>query len=85
MLRSRSVSRRFLMRRLFTVLVLAMSAIPSLGQTVPLPSELAFLSNSGTPYRMVYEPWTEMKLPHEPWSQEPELGKSSAASIGNFR
>ncbi len=75
MLRSRSVSRRFLMRRLFTVLVLAMSAIPSLGQTVPLPSELAFLSNSGTPYRMVYEPWTEMKLPHEPWSQEPGVGK----------
>ena len=47
--------------------LLVISAIPCLGQTVPLPSELAFLTTYGQPYRMTYESWAEMQMPPEPW------------------
>ena len=64
-------SASFSLSRLVTVcgVVIASScALNCAAQTVPLPSELTFLSSYGTPYRMTYEPLTEDTFPHEPWS-----------------
>jgi len=46
----------------FTAL-LAFTTIPLLAQEQPIPAELAFLNKVGKPYRITYEPWTEMHIP----------------------
>ena len=47
--------------------LLAVAALPCLAQTVTLPSELAFLTTYGQPYRVTYEPWAEIQMPGDPW------------------
>ena len=42
---------------------LAFTALPLMAQEQPIPAELAFLNTVGKPYRITYEPWTEMQLP----------------------
>ena len=53
--------------RVLAVGLLGVCGASAVGQTVPLPSELTFLSSYGQPYRMTYEPWTEDTFPHDPW------------------
>jgi outer membrane protein OmpA-like peptidoglycan-associated protein len=43
--------------------LLAFTTIPFMAQEQPLPAELSFLNKVGKPYRITYEPWTEMKMP----------------------
>jgi len=43
--------------------MLAFTTIPILAQEKPIPPELAFLNKLGKPYRITYEPWTEMQIP----------------------
>jgi outer membrane protein OmpA-like peptidoglycan-associated protein len=43
--------------------LLAFTALPLLAQDQPIPAELAFLNKVGKPYRITYEPWTEIKIP----------------------
>ena len=43
--------------------LLVFTALPLLAQEQPLPAELSFLNKVGKPYRITYEPWTEMKMP----------------------
>ena len=43
--------------------LLAFTALPLLAQEQPLPAELSFLNKLGKPYRITYEPWTEMQIP----------------------
>ena len=43
--------------------LLAFTALPLLAQEQPLPAELSFLNKLGKPYRITYEPWTEMQMP----------------------
>ena len=42
---------------------LAFTALPLMAQEQPIPAELSFLNTVGKPYRITYEPWTEMQLP----------------------
>jgi outer membrane protein OmpA-like peptidoglycan-associated protein len=44
-------------------LLLALAVLPCAAQEVPLPAELSFIYKFGKPYRMTYEPWTEMQMP----------------------
>ncbi len=46
-----------------TAALLAFTPVPSLAQEQPIPAELGFLNKIGKPYRITYEPWTEMKIP----------------------
>lgn len=46
-----------------TAALLLFSAQPSLAQEHPIPAELSFLNTVGKPYRITYEPWTEMQIP----------------------
>jgi hypothetical protein len=43
--------------------LLAFTTLPSLAQEQPIPAELSFLNKIGKPYRITYEPWTEMQDP----------------------
>ena len=43
--------------------MLAFTTLPLLAQEQPIPAELAFLNTVGKPYRITYEPWTEMQMP----------------------
>ena len=43
--------------------MLAFTAFPLAAQELPIPAELAFLNKLGKPYRITYEPWTEMQIP----------------------
>ena len=43
--------------------LLAFMTLPLLAQEQPIPSELSFLNKLGKPYRITYEPWTEMQMP----------------------
>ena len=43
--------------------LLAFMSLPLLAQEQPIPAELAFLNKLGKPYRITYEPWTEMQMP----------------------
>jgi len=43
--------------------LLAFMSLPLLAQEQPIPAELAFLNKVGKPYRITYEPWTEMQMP----------------------
>jgi len=43
--------------------MLAFTALPLLAQEQPIPAELGFLNKVGKPYRITYEPWTEMQMP----------------------
>jgi OOP family OmpA-OmpF porin len=46
-----------------TAALLSITALPSLAQEQPIPAELAFLNKIGKPYRITYEPWTELQIP----------------------
>jgi outer membrane protein OmpA-like peptidoglycan-associated protein len=41
----------------------AFTALPLMAQEQPIPAELAFLNKLGKPYRITYEPWTELQIP----------------------
>jgi outer membrane protein OmpA-like peptidoglycan-associated protein len=43
--------------------LLALMTLPLLAQEQPIPAELSFLNKLGKPYRITYEPWTEMQIP----------------------
>src|SRR5579863_1494386 len=43
--------------------LLAFIPLPVLAQEQPIPAELSFLNKIGKPYRITYEPWTEIKIP----------------------
>src|ERR1039457_4820694 len=43
--------------------LLAFTTLPLLAQEQPIPAELSFLNKIGKPYRITYEPWTEMQIP----------------------
>ena len=43
--------------------LLAFTTLPLLAQEQPIPAELSFLNKIGKPYRITYEPWTEIKIP----------------------
>ena len=43
--------------------LLAFTTLPLIAQDQPIPAELAFLNKVGKPYRITYEPWTEMQIP----------------------
>ncbi len=43
--------------------LLAFTTLPLLAQEPPLPAELTFLNKIGKPYRITYEPWTELQVP----------------------
>jgi len=43
--------------------VLAFTTYPAVAQEQPIPAELQFLNKLGKPYRITYEPWTEMQIP----------------------
>ena len=58
-----STLRQVLRHRLLPAFLLTAVAIPCLAQESPLPAELSFLSKIGKPYRITYEPWTEMQIP----------------------
>jgi len=57
----RAAAARLCHAAIFILLVFA--AIPSLAQEQPIPPELSFLNKVGKPYRITYEPWTEMQMP----------------------
>ena len=43
--------------------LLAFTTLPFLAQEQPIPAELSFLNKIGKPYRITYEPWTELQIP----------------------
>jgi outer membrane protein OmpA-like peptidoglycan-associated protein len=43
--------------------LLAFMTLPLLAQEKPIPAELSFLNKLGKPYRITYEPWTELQIP----------------------
>jgi len=43
--------------------LLVFTTLPFLAQEQPIPAELSFLNKVGKPYRITYEPWTEMQIP----------------------
>jgi outer membrane protein OmpA-like peptidoglycan-associated protein len=43
--------------------LLAFTTLPFLAQEQPIPAELGFLNKIGKPYRITYEPWTELQIP----------------------
>ena len=47
---------------IYTLLV-TFVALPCLGQTAALPSELAFLKAPLKPYNITYEPWANLLMP----------------------
>jgi outer membrane protein OmpA-like peptidoglycan-associated protein len=50
---------------LFAVItaMLAFITLPLMAQEQPIPAELSFLNKLGKPYRITYEPWTELQIP----------------------
>ena len=51
------------MRFAVMTVLLAFTTLPLIAQDQPIPAELAFLNKVGKPYRITYEPWTEMQIP----------------------
>jgi outer membrane protein OmpA-like peptidoglycan-associated protein len=49
--------------RLLSAFLLTAVALPCLAQEQPIPAELSFLNKIGKPYRITYEPWTELQIP----------------------
>jgi len=45
------------------VALLAFTIPPLAAQEQPIPAELSFLNKIGKPYRITYEPWTELQIP----------------------
>jgi len=45
------------------IALLVFTALPFMAQEQPIPAELSFLNKVGKPYRITYEPWTEMQMP----------------------
>jgi len=43
--------------------MLAFITLPLMAQEQPIPAELSFLNKLGKPYRITYEPWTELQIP----------------------
>src|SRR5271157_3920888 len=43
--------------------LLVFTTLPFMAQEQPIPAELSFLNKVGKPYRITYEPWTEMQIP----------------------
>lgn len=43
--------------------LLVFTALPFMAQEQPIPAELSFLNKVGKPYRITYEPWTELQIP----------------------
>ena len=43
--------------------LLVFVTLPLLAQEQPIPAELSFLNKVGKPYRITYEPWTELQIP----------------------
>jgi OmpA-OmpF porin, OOP family len=43
--------------------LLVSTALPLIAQEQPIPAELSFLNKLGKPYRITYEPWTELQMP----------------------
>ena len=43
--------------------LLAFTTLPLMAQEQPIPAELTFLNTVGKPYRITYEPWTELQIP----------------------
>src|SRR5579863_5896840 len=43
--------------------LLVFMPLACLAQEQPIPAELSFLNKIGKPYRITYEPWTEIKIP----------------------
>ena len=58
-----STLRRALPGRLLSAFLLIAVALPCLAQEQPIPAELSFLNKVGKPYRITYEPWTELQIP----------------------
>lgn len=50
-------------RLLLSSFLLTAVALPCLAQDQPIPAELSFLNTIGKPYRITYEPWTELQIP----------------------
>jgi len=53
----------FRLRIAIIIAMLAFTTLPLLAQEKPIPAELSFLNKLGKPYRITYEPWTEMQIP----------------------
>jgi outer membrane protein OmpA-like peptidoglycan-associated protein len=53
----------FRLRFAVTSTLIAFMAFPVMAQEKPIPPELSFLNKLGKPYRITYEPWTEMQMP----------------------
>jgi len=58
-----SILRRALSGRLLSAFLLIVVALPCVAQEQPIPAELSFLNKVGKPYRITYEPWTELQIP----------------------
>jgi outer membrane protein OmpA-like peptidoglycan-associated protein len=43
--------------------LLAFTTLPFMAQEQPIPAEVSFLNKVGKPYRITYEPWTELQMP----------------------
>jgi len=63
---------------------LLFTPLPFLAQEQPIPAELSFLNKIGKPYRITYEPWTEMQIP-EGNREAAGLARWCAESIGSSR
>jgi len=61
--RTSSTLRRTLRGCLLSAFLVTSVALPCLAQEQPIPAELNFLNKLGKPYRITYEPWTEMQIP----------------------
>ncbi|MGD0735800.1 MAG: OmpA family protein [Terracidiphilus sp.] len=53
----------FRLRFAIVTALLVFTTIPFQAQEKPIPPELSFLNKLGKPYRITYEPWTEMQMP----------------------
>ncbi len=51
------------LRFVFIAALLAFITLPVMAQDLPMPPELTFLYKIGKPYRVTYEPWTELLMP----------------------
>jgi len=51
------------LRFVVIIALLAFTALSLVAQEQPIPVELSFLNKVGKPYRITYEPWTEMQMP----------------------
>ena len=61
--RTCSTLRQALLHCLLPAFLLTAFGLPCLAQDQPIPAELSFLNKIGKPYRITYEPWTELQIP----------------------